>query len=79
MFEMVCIFENFDRDLLERPLPYKYVIHSPKEKNPEDCYEYLHAHTSRWYEYNRCLVIPAKDRHFRTGIRDEENVATYLI
>jgi hypothetical protein len=68
VFEMVCTFENFDKEILEMPLPYKYVIHSPKEQKPEDCYEYLHAHSlSYWNEYNRCLVIPAKDRHFPTS------------
>ena len=65
---MVCTFENFNMEILKMPLPYKYVVHSPKVKKPEECYEYLHAHSSHWREYNRCLVIPAKDRHFPTGI-----------
>ena len=68
--EMVCTFENFNKEILKMPFPYKYIIHSPKEKKAEDCYEYLHAHSSRWYEYNRCLVIPAKDRHFPIGMND---------
>ena len=67
VFEMSCTFENFDVEILKTPLPYKYVIHSPKVKKSEDCYEYLHAFSNRWHEYNRCLVIPAQDRHFPTG------------
>jgi hypothetical protein len=71
--EMVCTFENFNTEILKTPLPYKYVIHSPKEKKPEvDCYEYLHAHSSRWTDFycNRCLVIQAKDRHFPAGMKN---------
>lgn len=67
VFEMVCTFENFNMELLNTNLPYKYVIHSPKEKESDDCYEYLHAHSTRWIDYNRCLVVPAEDRHFPTG------------
>jgi hypothetical protein len=69
---MVCIFENFDREILNMPLPYKYVIHSPKDKKPEDYYEYLHARSHFWTttEYNRCLIIQAKDQQFPTGMRD---------
>ena len=58
--EMACTFENFDVELLKHPLAYKYVVHSPKAKKDDDCYEYLHAHASTWpnREYNRCLKIP---------------------
>ena len=64
---MLCSFENFDVEILKMPLPYKYVVHSPKVKKTEDCYEYLHAHSTNWCEYNRCLVIPAEDQHFLAG------------
>lgn len=69
--EMSCTFENFDVEILKTPLPYKYVVHSPKAKKFEENYEYLHAHSSwRDHDYNRCLVIPAEDRHFPTGMSD---------
>ena len=67
VFEMIHTFENFDKEILNMPLPYKYVIHSPKEKESDDCYEYLHAHSTRWMEFNRCLSVPVEDRHFSTG------------
>lgn len=62
MFEMICTFPNFDVEILKHPLPYKYVIHSPKAKKDEECYEYLHVHSSTWKEFNRCLVIPPEHR-----------------
>ena len=69
---MSCTFEYFDVEILKTPLPYKYVVRSPKVKKPEDHYEYLHAHShsNAWRDrdYNRCLIIPAEDRHFPTGI-----------
>jgi hypothetical protein len=67
--EMSCTFEKFDIEILKTPLPYKYVVYSPKVKKSEENYEYLHAHSSwRSIDLNRCLVIPAGDRHFPTGI-----------
>ena len=69
--EMSCTFEHFDTEILNTPLPYKYVVTSPKVKKTEESYEYLHAHshstTWRDRDYNRCLVIAAEDRHFPTG------------
>ena len=64
--EMICTFETFDKEILQAPLPYKYVIHSPKSKKREEteCYEYLHWKNQ---ECNRCLDVPAVDRHFTTG------------
>ena len=63
IFEMTCTFKNFDVEILKHPLPYKYVVHSPKAKKSEDCYECLHAHTSHWHkEFNRCLFIPPQKR-----------------
>ena len=63
MFEMECTFENFDVELLKLPVPYKYVVYSPKAKKDDDRYEYLHAHASAWHgDYNRCLFIRPEDR-----------------
>lgn len=65
-YEMSCTFETFDMDILKFPLPYKYIVVSPKTKNSGNYYEYLHAHAaSTWsgneYDFNRCLVIPNLD------------------
>ena len=56
---MVCVFPNFDVDILKNPIPYKYVIHSPKATKDDECYE--HIHTSRG-DYNRCLILPHEQR-----------------
>ena len=55
---MTCTFQDFDARLLkfDRAVPYKYVVHSQKKENKDDCYEYLHAYSGP--DYNRCLVIP---------------------
>ena len=55
--EMVCKLP-IDRNLLTRPLAYKYVIFSPKMTEKDDCYEFLHCYTS-YHESNpnRCLWI----------------------
>jgi hypothetical protein len=74
--EMSCTFETFDVEILKTPLPYKYVIYSPKVKKPEENYEYLHAHSSwRSVDLNRCLVIPAEHRQYTTGITITEDYA----
>lgn len=56
---MTCKFSDFDAKVFEfdMSVPYKYVVHSPKEKEEDDCYEYLHAYSGE-KDYNRCLRIP---------------------
>ena len=60
---MTCTFEKFERRLLEdsehHPIPYKYVISSPRAVKPEDCYEYLHIFPE---DYNRCLCMEPSKR-----------------
>ncbi len=50
---------NIDVDVLkrERPIPYKYVIHSP---NREDSHPYELLQNQRGNP-NRCLVVPSKN------------------
>lgn len=55
---MECTFRNVDVEILKRPLPYKYVVHSPKADKDQNCYEFLHAYSSNRNEFNRCLVVP---------------------
>ena len=55
-YEMNCTLK-ISAEILKQPIPYKYVIHSPKTKqNRDDCYEYLHEHHSM--NPNRLLRIP---------------------
>ena len=57
-YEMNCNLK-ISAEILKRPIPYKYVIYSPKTKqNRDDCYEYLHEHHSM--DPNRLLRIPIK-------------------
>ena len=56
---MTCIFHNFDVEILKYPLPYKYIVHSPKSEKDHNCYEYLHGHTK---EFDRCLNIPHENQ-----------------
>ena len=67
MVEMTCTFDTFDKQLLKHPIPYKYVVNSPKMKHDNDCYEYLHAHAKGQTQYNRCLHIPREQRNFHKG------------
>ena len=53
-YEMTCTL-NIDADILKNPVPYKYVVYSPKMENKDDCYEYLHGYG---WNPNRCLRIP---------------------
>lgn len=70
---MSCTFKTFDVEILKYPLPYKYVVFSPKTKRGDNnCYEYLHAHAVKplygnEYDFNRCLHIPQLD-HDLAGI-----------
>ena len=60
---MSCTFEFFDGEILKccQPIPYKYVVHSPKTKDdPKNCYEFLHSHASHGQVKDRCLFIPSK-------------------
>ena len=55
--EMTCTLQ-IDAAILKNPIPYKYVIYSPKMEHPDDCYEYFHAYSGN---PNRCLQIaPSK-------------------
>lgn len=65
-FEMACTL-HIDKEILQHPIPYKYVIESPKTRRDGNCYEYLHAHASRWREYNRCLSISAIEGRYPIG------------
>ena len=58
-YEMTCTFENFNADLLksQNSISYKYVVHSAKIIERDDCFEYLHAH-QRHGDVDRCLLIP---------------------
>ena len=53
-YEMTCTL-SIDADILKSPVPYKYVVYSPKKENEDDCYEYLHGYG---WDPNRCLRIP---------------------
>jgi len=50
---MTCTLQ-IDAVVLQHPIPYKYVIYSPKMEHEDDCYEYLHGYKSN---PNRCLEI----------------------
>ena len=52
-YEMTCTL-SINADLLEIPVPYKYVVYSPKMEKEDDCYEYLHGYGGN---PNRCLRI----------------------
>ena len=56
--EVTFTFHRFDDRLLQfnRAVPYKYVVHSPRNEAEDDCYEYLHEHPGA--DCNRCLMIP---------------------
>ena len=58
--EMTCTFENFNAELLKSfsPVSYKYVVHSTKEVERDDCFEYLHTQHRRHGNVDRCLMIP---------------------
>ena len=50
----------------EYPIPYKYVIHSPKTKeSQDDCYEYLHEYFLA--NPDRMLKIPREKYHQACG------------
>ena len=51
--EMTCTLQ-IDVTILKYPMPYKYVIYSPKMVHPDDCYEYYHVYS---WNPNRCLLI----------------------
>ena len=57
-YEMNCSLKISAKILEhEHPIPYKYVIHSPKTReSQDDCYEYLHGH--HLADPNRSLKIP---------------------
>ena len=50
---MVCTLQ-IDAAILKYPIPYKYVIHSPKMEHQDDCYEYLQGYS---WDPNRCLQV----------------------
>ena len=57
--EMTCTL-NIDANLISDIRGYKYVVYSPKMMYEDDCYEYLHTFSGKYYYYtdpNRCLKI----------------------
>ena len=55
MFCKLSIGEDLLRD--QKLIPYKYVVYSPKTREEDDYYEYLHDYSETVY---RCLRIPPK-------------------
>ena len=50
---------RFHIQCLEGPIPYKYVIVFPEQKEKNEKYEYIHDIPGSSYGYyNRCLKIP---------------------
>lgn len=55
--EMTCTL-SIEAELLKGPVPYKYVIFSPKMIGEDDCYEFLHSFAGYIDpDPNRCLYI----------------------
>ena len=61
---MTCTFDKFNANLLNSlaSIPYKYVVHSTKVVDKDDCFEYLHAH-HRHGDVNRCLLLHKNKLH----------------
>ena len=65
--EMTCAI-SFDAELLKKPIPYKYVIFSPKMKRKDDCYEFLHSFSERAsHDPDRCLSITGTEHSKAIG------------
>ena len=75
--EMTCAI-SFDAELLKKPIPYKYVIFSPKMKRKDDCYEFLHSFNERASDdLDRCLLI-TRIEHSK-AIGGNGNVYMYVL
>ncbi len=55
LWEMRCTLVIEAKLLQDHPLPYKYVVFSPKMEKVDDCYEFLHSYASA--NPNRSLVL----------------------
>ena len=67
---MSITFNKFDVDILKHPLPYKYVVSTPKAKKDEERYEYLHKHNATYWtrtDLNRCLSFSSDQHHKLKG------------
>ena len=63
MCEMTCTL-SMDTEVFKDPLPYKYVIFSPKvmKRKVGHPFEYLHGHSKNHGHNNRCLVVTGPER-----------------
>ena len=62
MCEMTCTLA-METVVLKDPLPYKYVVFSPKvvKNHANYAYEYLYGHSKNNGHNNRCLVVEAPE------------------
>eukprot|EP00731_Ephydatia_muelleri_P002838 Em0001g2838a len=62
MCEMTCSL-SMDPEVLKDPLPYKYVVFSPKvmKQKAGHPYEYLYGHSKSHGHNNRCIVVPGPE------------------
>lgn len=64
--EMTCTL-SIQEELLTKPLAYKYVVFSPKMREFNDCYEFLHSFVGHSPNPNRCLHIEKAKHHPNIG------------
>ena len=74
---MTCTL-TIDTTILKSPLPYKYVVYSPRMTKEDDCFEHLYYYASGDRNLKRCLRIDFKRVYRGMYIHTLFLIATYF-